>query len=33
MEGQHWIMLLIVLGLGYLLGRMWSAPAQMLGLP
>lgn len=33
MEGQHWVMLLIVLCVGYALGRLWTAPAQMLGLP
>lgn len=33
MEGQHWIMLLIVLVAGYALGRLWTTPAQMLGLP
>jgi hypothetical protein len=33
MEGQHWIMLAIVLVAGYALGRLWATPAQMLGLP
>lgn len=33
MEGQHWVMLLIVLVVGYVLGRLWTQPAQMLGLP
>lgn len=33
MEGQHWVMLAIVLCVGYALGRLWTAPAQMLGLP
>jgi hypothetical protein len=33
MEGMHWVMLLIVLGVGYALGRLWAAPAQMVGLP
>lgn len=33
MEGQHWIMLLIVLIVGYVLGRLWATPAQMVGLP
>jgi len=33
MEGQHWVMLLIVLCVGYALGRLWTAPAQMVGLP
>lgn len=33
MEGQHWIMLLVVLIAGYVLGRLWTTPAQMLGLP
>jgi hypothetical protein len=33
MEGQHWIMLLIILIAGYVLGRIWTTPAQMVGLP
>ena len=33
MEGQHWVMLFIVLCVGYVLGRLWTQPAQMLGLP
>jgi hypothetical protein len=33
MEGQHWIMLLVVLVAGYVLGRIWVTPAQMIGLP
>jgi hypothetical protein len=33
MEPQHWIMLLIILVAGYVLGRLWAQPAQMLGLP
>ena len=33
MEGQHWIMLLVILVAGYVLGRIWTAPAQMVGLP
>jgi hypothetical protein len=33
MEGQHWIMLVIILVVGYVLGRLWTTPAQMLGLP
>jgi hypothetical protein len=33
MEMQHWIMLLIILVVGYVLGRIWAAPAQMVGLP
>jgi hypothetical protein len=33
MEGQHWVMLFIVLVVGYVLGRLWTQPAQMLGLP
>lgn len=33
MEGQHWVMLIIVLMVGYVLGRIWTQPAQMLGLP
>jgi hypothetical protein len=33
MEGQHWILLLIVLVVGYTIGRVWATPAQMVGLP
>lgn len=33
MEGQHWVMLVIILVAGYVLGRIWTTPAQMLGLP
>lgn len=33
MEGQHWVMLFIVLVVGYVLGRVWTQPAQMIGLP
>lgn len=33
MQGQHWVMLFIVLCVGYALGRLWTQPAQMLGLP
>jgi hypothetical protein len=33
MEGQHWIMLVVILIVGYVLGRIWTAPAQMIGLP
>ena len=33
MEGQHWFMLIMVLMVGYVLGRVWTTPAQMVGLP
>jgi hypothetical protein len=33
MEGQHWIMLLVILVVGYVAGRIWAAPAQLVGLP
>jgi hypothetical protein len=33
MEGQHWVMLVVILIVGYVLGRIWTAPAQMIGLP
>jgi hypothetical protein len=32
-EGQHWIMLLVILVAGYVLGRLWTTPATMVGLP
>jgi hypothetical protein len=32
-EGQHWIMLAVILVVGYVLGRLWTTPATMLGLP
>lgn len=33
MEGQHWVMLAIMLVVGYVAGRLWTQPAQLLGLP
>jgi flagellar biogenesis protein FliO len=33
MEGQHWIMLLVVLVAGYVLGRLMPQVGQMVGLP
>lgn len=33
MEGQHWIMLLVILVAGYVLGRLWTTPATLVGLP
>jgi hypothetical protein len=33
MEMNHWIMLLVILIVGYIAGRVWSAPAKMVGLP
>jgi hypothetical protein len=33
MEGQHWVMLFVILVVGYVLGRLWTTPAQMIGLP
>ena len=33
MEGQHWIKLAIFLVAGYVLGRIWTTPATMVGLP
>lgn len=33
MQGSHWIMLLVVLAAGYVAGRMFPQPAQMIGLP
>lgn len=33
MEGQHWVMLAVILVAGYVLGRLWTAPATMVGLP
>jgi hypothetical protein len=33
MEGQHWVLMLVVLAVGYALGRLWARPAQMVGLP
>jgi hypothetical protein len=33
MEGQHWFMLFVVLVIGYVLGRVWTTPAHMIGLP
>lgn len=33
MEGQHWVMLLIAIVVGYVLGRIWTQPARLVGLP
>jgi hypothetical protein len=33
MQGQHWVMLLIVLAVGYALGRFFPAAGQAVGLP
>ncbi len=33
MEGQHWVMLLVLFVVGYVLGRLWAAPAKLVGLP
>lgn len=32
MQGQHWLMLVVILVVGYVLGRLWAAPAQLVGL-
>lgn len=32
MSGWHWITLVVVLAGGYVLGRVWSAPGQLVGL-
>lgn len=33
MQGEHWFMLIVVLAVGYLLGRLWATPAKIVGLP
>ena len=33
MNGTHWIMLLVAIAAGYVAGRLFAQPAQMLGLP
>jgi hypothetical protein len=33
MEMQHWIMLVVVLAVGYALGRLFPALGQTVGLP
>lgn len=33
MQGTHWMILVVALVVGYALGRVWSTPAQMVGLP
>lgn len=33
MTGQHWIMLIVMLIVGYLLGRMFPQLGQAVGLP
>jgi ABC-type uncharacterized transport system permease subunit len=33
MNGNHWIMLLVAVAAGYVAGRLFAKPAQMIGLP
>lgn len=33
MNMGHWVMLAVILVVGYALGRVWPAPAQLVGLP
>lgn len=33
MEGRHWIMFLVALAVGYLLGRLFPQAGQAVGLP
>lgn len=33
MEGHSILLLVVILVAGYVVGRMWAAPAQMVGLP
>jgi hypothetical protein len=33
MNGQHWIMLLVAVAAGYVAGRLFVAPARLVGLP
>lgn len=33
MEGQHWVMLLVILIAGYVAGRLFPQAGQMVGLP
>jgi hypothetical protein len=33
MNGNHWIMLVVVLVVGYVVGRMFPEPGRMVGLP
>jgi hypothetical protein len=33
MQGSHWMMLLVAIVAGYVAGRMFPKPAQMVGLP
>lgn len=33
MEGRHYLMLLAVFALGYVVARMWPGPGQAVGLP
>lgn len=33
MEGRHYLMLVVVFALGYVVARMWPAPGQAVGLP
>ena len=33
MKPMHFLFLLVILAAGYVAGRMWAAPAQLVGLP
>ena len=33
MQGQHWLMLVVILIAGYVAGRFFPQPARMIGLP
>lgn len=33
METQHYLLLIVALIVGYVLGRLWATPATMVGLP
>ena len=33
MNGSHWIMLLVAVAAGYVAGRLFVAPARLVGLP
>lgn len=33
METMHYVLLAVMIAIGYVIGRVWATPAQMVGLP
>lgn len=32
MQGRHWVLFVVAIAVGYVLGQIWKQPAQMVGL-